>query len=333
METFYSENTSNFTSNNFVCEICDFICSKKGDWNRHTQTRKHEETFKKQNLHQKHQTNNDVKLCVCGKTFTSRSGLWKHKKVCDMLTQISSEANEALQQSVSMEEMKGYVTVDMFMTLLNQNQNFQMMLFNQSKETQQTLIDQNSKMIDLLHNTGNNNNNHNNNNTNHSYNKTFNLQLFLNETCKNAMNMSDFIENISISLEDLEETGRIGYAEGISKLFIKNLNNLEVTDRPIHCSDSKRDTLYVKNENVWKKEDENNVIITNAIKEVAKKNSMQIGEWRKKYPEYNDPDSRDSDKYQKMILNAMPGSSKRECDNNYAKIIHNIAKSVVIQKN
>jgi len=154
----------------------------------------------------------------------------------------------------------------------------------------------------------------------------------VNETCKDAINLTDFVDQIKLSINDLEETGKIGYVEGISKVFIKNLNGIDLTRRPIHCSDTKRETIYIKDENQWSKDDENKTVLTKAIKHVANKNIKQISEWQKINPHYSDPESKQNDKYMKIVLNSMSGSTKEESDKNYEKIIKNIAKETVIDK-
>jgi hypothetical protein len=170
------------------------------------------------------------------------------------------------------------------------------------------------------------------NNTINSNNKTFNLNVFLNETCKDAINLSDFVNQIQVSISDLEETGKLGYAEGISKVFIKNLNDIDYSNRPIHCSDSKRETLYIKDDNQWFKDDEQKTNLTKAIKQVANKNIKKISEWQQLNPHYSDPESKQNDKYMKIVLNSMSGSTKEESNKNYEKIAKNIAKEVVIEK-
>jgi hypothetical protein len=184
-------------------------------------------------------------------------------------------------------------------------------LIEQNKELHQTLIDQNKTIVELAQKTGNYTTNTNCGNNN----KTFNLQVFLNETCKDAINMTDFVNQIQISLSELEDTGKLGYAEGIS----------------IHCSDSKRETIYIKDDNQWTK-DENKSSLMKAIKQVANKNIKQIPEWQKLHPNYTNPDSKDNDKYMKIVMNSMSGSTKEESDKNYEKIAKNIAKEVVINK-
>ena len=155
----------------------------------------------------------------------------------------------------------------------------------------------------------------------------------MNDTCKDAINLADFVESLQVKLKDLEETARLGYSQGVSNIFINGLNELEVNKRPIHCSDAKRETLYIKEQNQWIKEDPVKSHITKAIKTVDKKNIQQIFEWQKKYPEYRDPKSIQNDRYLNMVHNAMNGSTNEEQEKNMEKIIKNIAKEVIIDKN
>ena len=193
------------------------------------------------------------------------------------------------------------------------------------------LLKQNSELIMKMgtNNTTNmtNTNSHNNNN-----NKTFNLQFFLNEECKNALNISDFVSSIKMDLDDLEKTGLLGYAEGISNIINKNLNGLDQTMRPIHCSDVKREVFYVKNDDQWIKENDAKPVLTKAIKQVAHENIRQISEWQKKYPDCCDPDSTKNDAYLNIVSNAMSGLTSEEQMKNYEKIISNVAKEVIIEK-
>jgi hypothetical protein len=199
----------------------------------------------------------------------------------------------------------------------------------ENAEFKQLIMDQNKQMAQIssnaIMNSGHNTINSNNN-------KTFNLQVFLNETCKDAINLTDFVNQIQLSVSDLEETGKLGYAEGISKVFIKNLNDIDFTQRPIHCSDSKREILYIKDDNQWNKEDENKSHLSKAIKQVANKNIKQISEWQKLHPEYSDPESKQNDKYMKIVLNSMSGSTPEEQKSNITKIIKNVTKEVIIEK-
>ena len=204
------------------------------------------------------------------------------------------------------------ITTEMFYDLLKQNNELQKSLLAMAQQ---------DKVSTNINNCGNNNNN-----------KTFNLQFYLNETCKDALNMSDFVNQIQITMNDLEETGKLGYAEGISRIFLKNLNEMYSTSRPIHCSIFKHETLYIKDEDKWHKEDHNKPMLTNAIKQIANKNIKKISEWQKLHPEYNNPESKQNDKYMQIVLNSMSGSTKEECEQNYNKIIKNVIKKTVIDK-
>jgi hypothetical protein len=169
-------------------------------------------------------------------------------------------------------------------------------------------------------------------NCNNTNNKTFNLNLYLNETCKDAMNITDFVNSINLNLEDLENTGRKGYVEGISNIFLKNLNNIEHHMRPIHCSDQKREILYIKDNDKWEKECDEKPILTKAIKNVANQNIKQIKNWRDKNPDCTNSESKKNDFYLKIVSNSMNGLTEEESRKNINKIISNVAKEVVIDK-
>ena len=198
-------------------------------------------------------------------------------------------------------------------------------LLKENTEFKQLMIEQNKHMVELAKNAGTNNNNTTNNH--------FNLNFFLQETCKNAMNIMDFVNQLQIGVDDLEETGTVGFANGISKIFINGLKQIDVTYRPVHCSDPKRETLYIKNNDEWNKEDDDRTTLTNAIKRIANKNMRQISEWTKQHPGYNDSESKYNDQYLKIVSEAMSGSTKEETNKNYNRIIKNIIKNVVIEKN
>jgi hypothetical protein len=294
--------------NYFCCEICDFNTSNKKDYNRHLLRPKHLENEKRYKMIQNDiylpkKTPHEDYMCDCGRAYKYSSGLWRHKKYCQPNSVVNNNTINT----------KTVITPELIIEIIKQN-----------KELQQTLIEQNKTIIDLTQKTGTHNSYNNN--------KTFNLQLFLNDTCKDAINLTDFVNQIQVSISDLEETGKIGYAEGISKVFIKNLNGIDLKKRPIHCSDSKRETLYIKNENIWSKDDENKTNLTKAIKHVANKNIKKIIEWQQVNPEYSDPDSKKNDKYMQIVLNSMSGSTKEESDKNYEKIVKNIVKETIIQK-
>jgi hypothetical protein len=175
------------------------------------------------------------------------------------------------------------------------------------------------------------NNSNNINNINNSNNKTFNLNVFLNETCKNAMNISDFMNSIQLQLSDLESVGELGYINGISNIIIQNLKKLDITERPIHCTDAKRETLYIKDQDKWKKEGEQKEIIVKFVSNVANKNIRMLSEFKKKYPDCCKYESKYSDYYSKLIIEAMGGSGGTDAEK-HEKIVKKICKEVTIDK-
>jgi TonB-dependent SusC/RagA subfamily outer membrane receptor len=178
----------------------------------------------------------------------------------------------------------------------------------------------------LAKNAGHNVTNNTTNNNN------FNLSVYLNETCKDALNIMDFVNQLQVGIKDLEETGRLGFANGISRIFIDGLKQIDINNRPVHCSDLKREILYIKNNNEWNKEDGERKVLTSAIKHVVNKNIKQIPEWTKVHPDFNDSDSKQNDRYLQIVMESMSGSSQEEANKNYNKIIKNIAKETVIEK-
>jgi len=299
---------TDFTSKNinyFICEFCHFKCSKKGDYKRHIATPKHINlTHSNTILHQNTSTHNCLN---CNKNYKSRVGLWNHKKKC---TKIKNEEN--------INEQFQEIIPDLILNIIQQNQEFK-----------DLLIEQNKTIIELSKNI--NTTNINNSINNNSHNKTFNLQVFLNETCKDAMNIMDFVDSIKIQLSDIESIGELGFVNGMSKLIIKHLNALDENMRPIHCSDPKRDSLYVKDANVWGKEDPDNKKIKKAIKYISHKNICALPDWKAKYPDCTYSDSLKSDQYNRIVIEAMGGSGDND-EEKADKIVKKIAKVVTIDK-
>jgi hypothetical protein len=300
----------------FECIKCDYSTSYKYNFDKHLLTPKHQKnTFCQQTatfVNQKYEKvwesmENKFECKVCNKFYKDRSGLWRHNKKCFPL----------IQETLSNKEL--------MTKLIEQN----MSLIMQNQEFKDLIKEQNQTIMQLAEKSGGNitNSNINSNNSN-----SFNINLFLNETCKNALNISEFIDTLSIGIDDLEDTARLGYAGGVSKIFIKGLNNTDVHNRPVHCSDLKREILYIKDNNVWIKETDEKTILIQAIKSIAHKNLKQIIEWQKLHPEYSNPDSKQSDTYQHILFNVISGSTKEETENNYNKIVKSIAKSTVIEK-
>jgi len=302
-------------ANIFVCKACDYRTERKSSFDKHLTTAKHAQLTSVNTPSAKScvlEFNNASKyVCkFCEKEYKSRIGLWKHKKIgCKIVHETLSNMIE-----------KELTDKDLIMLLLNEN-----------KDLKTMMIEQQNAVLELCKNGINNTNNTNNNNTINSHNKTFNLQFFLNETCKDAMNISDFVQSIQIQLSDLEKVGEIGYIDGISNIILKNLKGLDITQRPIHCTDKKREVLYVKDEDKWEKEDQENKKIRRAIKQIAHKNSRLLKQFREKYPDYSKSVSKCSDTYNKLVIEAMGGRGNNDTEKEN-KIIKNIAKEVAIEK-
>jgi hypothetical protein len=281
----------------FHCENCDYTCSKTNSWKQHLLTAKHHKANKML------KNANKIFSCEnCKTVFKHQSSLCRHKKKCVKKTS-STESQDKNELDISDKD-------SLIIQLLQQNSELQKSLIEMSKEKSIT----------------------NNNNTNNSHNKTFNLNFFLNETCKDALNISDFVSSIRPTLEELEYTGRQGYVAGISNIIIKKLNSLEEYIRPIHCCDSKREILYIKENDEWTKESEEKPILTKAIKMVANENIKNIKEWRDAHPHCTDSDSQKNNLYLKIVSNSMCGLDKEETNKNMNKIISNVAKEVIIEK-
>jgi plasmid maintenance system antidote protein VapI len=245
---------------------------------------------------------------TCSTFFSHQSSYCRHKKKCQ------TEKTQIIQPS-------NIITTELVMELIKDN-----------KELKEIILEQNNTINNLVKN-GITNNSINNatNSLNNNNNKTFNLQIFLNETCKDAMNIMDFIESIKLQLSDLEKVGEVGYTQGISNIITTNLKALDVTQRPVHCTDKKRETMYIKDEDKWEKEDENKTKLRKVIKRVANKNIKLLPKFRENNPGYDDAESTISDKYSKMVIEAMGGSGNNDLEKE-DKIIHNISKCVVIDK-
>jgi len=284
----------------FICEKCDYKCFKQSEWDKHILTLKH---LKDDVELQKNLQNLQKFTCVCGNTYKYRQGLWNHKKKCLNKKEEINNTNE--NEDVDLSDK------NLILTLIQQNNELQ------------------KQMLEVIKNSSNTN--INNTVNNNSHNKTFNLQFFLNETCKNAMNIMDFVDSIKIQLSDVESIGELGYVNGMSKLIIKHLNALEENMRPVHCSDPKRESLYVKDANVWEKEDPENKKIKKAIKYISHKNICALPEWKAKYPDCIYSDSKKSDQYNHIVVEAMGGSGDND-DEKADKIVKKIAKVVTIDK-
>ena len=283
----------------FECNICDFKCSKNSNYLNHLNTDKHQNRTKLNVLEQEKFQN--YKCDNCNKIYNARNSLWYHKKKC---IKINNSNN-----------------------INNSNENL-FEILKQNQEFKDLIMEQNKIIMELAKNAGNNTINSNIN----SNNKTFNLQVFLNEKCKDALNINEFVNSLKLTLEDLENVGDKGFVNGITRIFVNGLKQLDVYKRPIHCSDLKRETMYLKNENVWEKDNENKENMKKVIKQIANKNINKIYEWKDKYPDCKYSDSKKNDQYSRIIIQSMGAKTIEEDQVLYEKIIKNIAKETIIDK-
>jgi hypothetical protein len=309
----------------FYCPHCDFKCFKNSDWERHIIRPKHKKN-ENDNKNGKNDNENEFKnalsnyICDCGKEYKHSSGLSRHKNA----NKCKPICNNNLNTYTSCEnESDVKVLTNLVLEVVKQNQE----LMVQNNETQKQNKELTHKLFEICKN-GTNNTLINNN----SHNKTFNLNVFLNEQCKDAMNIMDFVDSLKLQLSDLENVGKLGFVEGISNIIVKNLKALDIHKRPVHCSDSKREVMYIKDEDKWERENEEKIKLRKAIKHIAHKNSKLIPEFRAKYPDCGKSDSNKSDQYNKLVIEAMGGSGNEDIDNEN-KIIKKIAKEVIIDKN
>jgi hypothetical protein len=279
---------------NFICNSCDFICSKQSEWTRHIARPKHK--YGAENI--KKTPKNAAYICsTCNKQYKYNSGLWKHQKTC---TNLSDPEHNIVQ------------------LLIKENTDFKNVMLDLVKSN----TDLQKQMLDVCKNS--------NNTTINSHNKTFNLHFFLNEQCKDAMNIMDFVDSFTLQLSDLESVSKEGYVDGISNIIMKKLNEMDVYKRPIHCSDAKREIMYVKDQNKWEKEDAGYAKLRKAIKYISKKNSDLLFQWSDAHPASKNITSQTNTEYMLMIMQAMGG--KGEIVENENKIIKKIAKTVLIDK-
>jgi ribosomal protein S8 len=290
-----------------ACEKCDYVCSKQSDLLKHFNTIKHKKIL---TGYEDIADSPKEIICNCGKKYNFQSGLWRHKKKCNAKEEI---------QTYEKPNLKIYEDNDILLKLLNQNQEFQKLIVEQNKQ----IMELSSKNCSITNNA--NNSNSNNNNSNNS----FNLNFFLNETCKDAMNIKEFIDSLQVHFQDLEYNGENGYAAGISNIFLRELKQLDVCKRPIHCSDVKREIFHIKNDDGWGKERE---LLIKCIKQITKKNVILLADWRDAHPGCMNLDNKINDKYNKINCETMGPYLDNEELRCFNKIICNVAKATIIDK-
>ena len=306
----------------FYCEFCHFKTNNKKDYSKHLATAKHQKAQYGSILEVLENPKTPNFKCECGKQFVTHGGIWKHKKHCanDNTIQISeSNTNTIITNEIVSKNESAIID-----TIVNENKTFKEFIMEQHQDFRTLIIELLKK--ETINNVNNNTINNNCNN------QSFNLNFFLNEQCKDAMNIDEFVDSIKMNLSDLENFAHLGYADGVSNIFSKGIKELGIHLRPIHCSDTKRETLYIKNNDEWIKETDDKPLIIKAIKKVAFKNIKLINEWVKENPACKDPRTKKFDQYNKIVMNAMSGVTEEEQKNNIDKIVKNVTKSVAIEK-
>ena len=300
----------------YYCEICDYNTSHKSHYDGHLISTRHVSRNKQATL-------SNTKTAVlknyccenCGKEYAERTGLWRHKKKCN----ISEYDSNFSEEHKTNNNMITGLTEQMVIELIKQNSE----ILKQNQDLSNKIIEITEK------NSITHNNSHNTTHTN-SHNKAFNLQFFLNETCKEAMNIGEFVDSLKIQLSDLENVGENGYIEGISNIIVKNLKELDVTKRPVHCTDKRRETVYIKDNNIWEK-DEDKSKMHKLIKKVAFKNVNMFQKFKEKHPDCLNYKSKYNDQYNTIIYESMGGKGDDD-DIKNEKIIKNVLKEVVVNK-
>ena len=277
------------------CVDCDYTTCRKSQYTRHVLTSKHQYEI----ASKKCSKSSNSFHCSCGKKFKYESGYYRHYKVCP------NKLNKTKTEKTKNADESGFSEKDLMIMVIEQNKE----LIKKNSELQ-------TNIIEVLKNGTHNN---------HSHNKTFNIQVFLNETCKDAMNITDFVNSLNIQLSDLERIGDAGFATGISDIIVKELKLIDVNKRPLHCSDLKRETLYIRGEDKWEKEDTDKHVMQNMIQSVSHKNINMIPLWKEANPTFHDSTSNTSDRYNRIILGSLDNTKE-----NNEKIMKTIAKEVKI---
>lgn len=294
---------------NYLCEKCNYSTSSLKDFNKHKLTAKHKRLTNTYHQIEKIPISNFI--CECGKKYKHKQSLYTHKKKCLFVVEEETEEREPeIQNEIAPAKDRDDMILDFMKSQAE---------FNQTIMTAVT----EGKM--------GNTTNSNNNTTNNINNNQFNLNFFLNDTCKDALNITDFLDSIQLQLKDLEETGRLGHVNGISRIFVNALKNMDESQRPIHCTDSKRETLYIKDKDTWTK-DTSKARLKSAIETVADRNLEQIPQWQIENPNCQIMNSRENAALTDIALNSIGPTDEEEGEKNKEKIVKKILKEVVIDK-
>jgi len=349
MTTFSNENNekSSKSSNVFYCEICDYITMRKSNYEKHLTTLKHINSNALSTKVAKSSESSKFYCCdICGKEYADRSGLWRHNQKCkyeNCVTETNTnntsinkdELEEAVKQMVANslaqcgfinEQNEPINNNNMLVTTTNNNNNDSTtalsMIVKQNQDFQKEMFEQ---IMEFMKSNNVNNGIINNG--------QFNLQIYLNETCKNAMSIKQFLDYLEPTVEELEATALLGYVEGISRIIMRGFKNLEEHELPFHCTDLKREHIYIKNpDDEWVEEKDEKPILLLFIKEVARKSFNNMSKWKEKNPNWASYHSKQNDLFNKIVNNSMSGETEKEQQENYEKIMKNIMKNIVIDK-
>jgi hypothetical protein len=290
----------------FRCDCCYYYTSNKKDYDKHLLTPKHQKVQDGSNIEIQEVNKIPTYTCECSKTFKTHGGLWKHKKKgCFVNNDTEHDVKHINNNASDKDELINY--------LIKENQEFKSMILEIVKKDS----------YNTINNTISNSNNNN---------KTFNLQFFLNETCKDAMNMKDFIKSLELSLPELEKMGEVGFAEGMSRVFVNRLNSLDITKRPIHCSDVKREIIHIKDDNKWERDNANLDRLRKIIKQLTHKNILRVDDWKKANPGCTEYNNRKNDHYLKLTMEAIGPVDEDEVKRDFGKIIRRVAENTAIDK-
>jgi len=303
----------------YSCDFCSYSTKKKKDHAKHLLTAKHKRLATGICII-------DKTICpLCDKKYSSASNLWTHKKICknNSNCNINSKTNFTAEMFMEFIKLNTKETQNL---LLEQQKEFQNIILEKTNGFQNTVMELSKDIKPITHIT-----NHYTNSTTHT-NTQFNLNVFLNEDCKNAMSINQFIDSIKLTVNDLEETGRLGFIDGLSRIFINALKELELTARPIHCTDYKRETIYIKDENKWAKENDDKHTVVNVLRKIEKKNIGMLPTWINENPTCRTMDSPEAIQYYKIYKSALGDPSKEGIEKQDDKIIKNVLKEVVLDK-
>lgn len=344
----------------YVCSHCDYSTFKNSEYQKHIKTKKH---LRKNGLLV---VPDNLYVCECGNSYKTRSGFYKHQLICSAVPAIQAESVEPSQPTVSVSSVPQHNTstmqfdqsnmsIDQYLKMReldlkeqemqiqaelekekirmsSQIEKEKIRMSNQMEEKRMDREDRRDNVIiSAIEKVGSAvTNNQTHTNSHNTVNNNFNLQLYLNDTCKDAMNIMDFVQSLKYSAEDIERVGRIGYAEAISKLMIEGLQSMDATKRPIHCTDAKREKMYIKDQDEWTKDD-SNAKLKRAIKAIGHNNLGALEEWKEKHPRHDDPPSGDHEKYLDICSKSMEGLMDED-NKEYKKIVKKIAPETTINK-